>query len=228
MAEEKGIHAGHRSRMKTRFLETEGAGMEDYELLEMLLYYSVVQRDTNPLAHKLMEQFGSLAGVLQAAPEALTEMKGVTESTAVLLKLVLQLMSRYEKSLNDPKMIMDTTEKLQEYLRPYFLGQRREQIYMLSIDAKGRLLGCDFLGEGNDCAVTLDVRRLTAAALRHRASWVVLAHSHPSGIAMPSQDDITTTRHCQQALAPLGIFLQDHLIFADDECVSMRESGLLR
>ncbi len=227
MERQENLHAGHRQRMKRRFLELGERGMDDHQLLELLLFYAIPRKDTNLLAHQLINRFGSLSGVLNASPNELRQVKDIGDSAVVLLELVPQLARRCWQQENGEDAIVRNEREAAEYLRPYFFGVRREQVYLLSIDRKGKVLGCDFLGEGGDNAVGLDTRLLTETALRHRAAWVVLAHSHPSGLAMPSQADIATTRSCKCILRALEIDLRDHLVFADDDYVSMRESGLM-
>lgn len=213
--------------MKQRFLEHGDRIFDDYQLLELLLYYAVPRRDTNPLAHELMERFGSLSGVLEAGPEELRQLSWVSDSVVVLFELLPQLMRRYQESAANPDGRISSVEDAAAYLRPYFFGLRKERAYLLSVSAKGRVLGCDFLGGGTDTSVGIDPRQLVEIALRHHAAWVVLAHSHPSGIAMPSGADIQVTRACRQVLRPLRIELRDHLIFADDDYVSLRDSNLM-
>lgn len=225
--EKVNLHAGHRQRVKERFLEHGERVFDDYQLLELLLFYGVPRRDTNPLAHQLMNRFGSLAGVLNASPEALRKIPGLNENAMVLLHLMPQLMRRYQQSEIDRETIITSISDAADYLEPYFFGLQIERVYLLSGDNRGRVLGCELLGEGGALAVGLDTRRLTEIALRHRASWVILAHSHPSGLAVPSGDDILTTLNCRDILRPLGIALRDHLIFADGDYVSMQQSGML-
>ena len=226
MKDEKPRPGNRAQELRTCFLREEE--MESRELLELALCYALPRcKDTERLSQTLLERFGSLSGVLRASPEALMMVEGITENTAVLLTLIPYVMNRSRLSSQDPKARLDTTEKLVDYLHPYFYNQRREQVYLLCLDERSRVLNCTHLGVGSDSAVTLDVKSLTAAALRCKAAQVVLAHSHPSGVAVPSQADLHSTRRCRQALHTLGIELVDHLVFADDECVSMRDSNLL-
>lgn len=221
------LHAGHRQRMKQRFLENGERAFDDHQLLEILLYYAVPRADTNELAHLLIRQFGSLAGVFNADPAELCKVKGMGGHAAFLIHLMPELMRRYQRSAAEPEKLVSTIDDAAAYLRPYFFGLRKEQIYLLSVDHKDRVVGCDFLGEGSDLSVGLDARLMTEVALRHRAAWVMLAHSHPSGVAIPSGSDVITTRNCYKLLKALEIELRDHLIFADDDYVSMRQSNLL-
>lgn len=227
MSKSSNLHEGHRQRMRQRFLEYGERAFDDHQMLEMLLFSAKPRGDTNELAHLLINRFGSLAGVFDAPLEELRKVKGVGENIAFSIHLLPAMMGRYQRSATMPERVVSTIDDAANYLRPYFFGLRKEQVYLLSGDQKGRVLGCDFLGEGSDLAVGLDTRLLTEIALRHKAAWVVLAHSHPSGVAIPSGSDVLTTRNCYKILQALEIKLWDHLIFADDDYVSMRQSNLL-
>lgn len=224
----KNIHAGHRQRAKKRFLANGERAFDDHQLLELLLFYSIPQGDTNPLAHRLLDHFHSLSAVMDASVEELTAVEGVGEHTAVLIHLLPQFARRYHQD----RVKMDTTvnniEDAGALLAPYFYGARNEMVYLLSLDAKGRVLGCDLLGEGSANFCTLDIRLVVETALRRRARSVLLAHCHVSGLAVPSPDDRIATLQCMDVLNKLQIELLDHLVFADGEYVSMAQSGLLR
>lgn len=227
MAGSKNLHAGHRERVKKRFLEHGERVFDDHQLLELLLFYTIPQGDTNPLAHLLIQRFGSLDSVFNASYDELIHVPGVGKHTALFFTVQQQVMRRCLCSEGRRENIVSTIEDVGAYLKPYFLGLRRERVYLLSADQKGRVLGCDCLGEGSESFVALDNKRVVETALRHRASWVVLAHSHPSGIAIPSGDDILATLECGQILQLLSIELRDHLVFADDDYVSMRQSKMI-
>lgn len=222
-----GVHDGHRKRMKDRFLQSGLASFRDHEVLELLLYYAIPLRDVNELAHRLIDHFGSLAGVFNANIEALMKVEGVGEHTAVLLRLMPDLMSRYARSQDDARGRVDDLEAAKEILTPYFFGRREETAYLLCMDAKYKLLGVRALGEGSVNAVAITVRRAVSEALRAGASVVILAHNHPSGIALPSPEDLSTTKQLEETLDSVGVFLWDHFIFSDGDMVSLRESGAM-
>lgn len=221
----KSIHAGHRSRTKRQFLENGGEHLHDHQLLELILFYAHPQGDVNPLAHQLIERFGSLKGVLEASPEELKRVVGVSDHTAALIRLFPEVMYRYRRESIDAGTAVTSAEEAAEVLRDYFTGRTVETVFLLSVDAKGKLLGCDKICEGTLDAVLLNERRVVETALRRRASQVYLAHCHTTGVAVPSRDDVWSTRRLRQVLEPLGIRLNDHLIFADGDYVSMVQSG---
>ena len=222
-----GTHDGHRQRLKTEFL-ARADSFPDHKLLELLLFYANPRSDTNPLAHTLMDRFGSLAGVLDATPEELQKVKGIGEHAVVLFKAAKELAGRYLADRTSMDEIVRGAQDYYRLMRPYFFGARNEQACLLCMDGKHKVLKVHKLGEGNVNAVHITTRLIAEAALAVNASAVVLAHNHVSGIALPSDEDIATTLSLAQLLARLGVELVDHVIFVDDDMVSLRDSGYYR
>ena len=222
-----GIHDGHREKMRQRFLKSGLDAFADHEALELLLYYAIPRRDTNPIAHALMERYGSLSAVLAAPVEDLKKVEGVGESAAILLKLAPQLYRKAKMSDAEQETILSSVERVGAYLLERFAGEKNEVVYQLCLDRKGKLLVCKKLGEGGVTSADLDIRRLVENALLTGASAVVLAHNHPSGVALPSRDDYAATDRAKTALAVVGVALADHIIVADGDFVSMSDSGYL-
>ena len=220
-----GVHDGHRKRLKTQFL-IHGEDFHDHQLLELLLCYAIPQGDVNGLAHALLDQFGSLAGVFDALPPSLTRVDGVGEHTAVLLKLIPKLAGRYSTIRSSPGDILASSRAARDYLLPYFqTGPRNEMVYLVCMDAKYKVLGCHKLGEGTVNAADITPRRVVELALAHNASAVLLAHNHVSGLALPSNADLMTTQQLHAILRSVDVELLDHLIFTDDDMVSLKDSG---
>ncbi len=219
------IHQGHRQRLKERFRKEGLENFSDIHVLELLLFYSVPRRDTNPLAHELLNTFGSLRGVLEASPEDLAAVKGMGEGSAQLLALIPQLLKRYFASTQGTESILDTTAACGRYLVPRFFMAREEQVHLLCLDAKCKLLDSRVLQTGTVNNVGISVRKIMEVALRIGATSVILAHNHTSGIALPSQEDMDTTRRLWSALNAAGITLADHIIVAGDDFVSMQADG---
>ena len=222
-----GIHDGHREKMRRRFQETGLEGFADHEALELLLYYAIPRRDTNELAHRLLARYGSLSALLQAPIEDLRRVEGVGESAAVLLKLVPAVVYKAQRSAGQ-ETVLNSTEKAGRFLLSCFAGERNEVIYQLCLDRKGKLLARKRLSEGGSAAAELNIRRLVENALLSSASAVILSHNHPSGIALPSREDYATTQQAQDALRTIGVELLDHIIVAEDDYVSLADSGILR
>ena len=221
------IHAGHREKMRNKFLTGGLDAFADHEALELLLYYAIPRKDTNPIAHALMDRYGSLSAVLAAPVEDLQKVEGVGESAAVLLKLVPQIQKKARLADAKREMALTTPAQFGAYLLERFQGEKNEVIYQLCLDRKGKLLACKRLGEGDMSSANLDIRRMIENAILFSASGVVLAHNHPSGIALPSEDDYIATNQAKAALATIGVALLDHIILADGDFVSLMESGYL-
>lgn len=224
---EGNLHAGHRSRVKEEFLRRGLDSFPEHRVLELLLFYAIPQGDTNELAHRLMERFGSLAGVLDASVEDLCSVPGVGEHTALLLRMVPGLCGRYVASRSNLGDIVDCSARVREVLEPYFFGARNEMVYLLCMDGKRKVLGVRKITEGSINAAEVTTRRITEEAMSLRACAVILAHNHVSGLAIPSQEDCSTTRYLKQVLEPIGIELLDHVVFCDDDMVSMKDSMIL-
>jgi len=223
--ETMGVHDGHRNRMRQRFLQNGLNGFADHEALELLLYNTIPRGDTNPLAHALMDRFGSLSAVFSAPVELLTQVEGVGERTAILLRLVPLIAQRARLAEMERELILNTRERVGAYLLELFSQERNEAVYEVCLDAKGKLLACRRLGEGSSSAVNLDIRKVVENAILYSASSVILAHNHPSGIALPSRDDQTATDQAKAALEAIGVRLEDHIIVTDRDFVSFSQSG---
>ena len=222
------VHDGHRERLRSRFLEHGADMMEDHTLLELLLFYACPRIDTNPLAHRLLDHFGGLPQVMDASPEELQQVTGVGASTAALLKLIPQLARRTEIRRSGTEDILNTTEKAGRYLIPYFAGERDEVVYMLCMDAKCKAISCRMLFRGSVNSAVVNIRAAVENALLCKATSVILAHNHTSGLALPSQEDGITTRRLYDALAAVDVKLVDHIVVADDDFVSLADSGFFR
>jgi len=226
MAEKKkAIHTGHRSRVKEEFLARGTEGWPDHRILELILFYAIPQGDTNPLAHELIDRFGSLGRVLDALPDELMKVKGMGEHSAILLKLFPAVLGRYMEGRTEIGQIVHTVEEAGHVLAPYLYGARNETAYVLCLDAKEKVLGVRRLSEGNLHSSDVTIRRVAEECLALQATFCYLAHNHASGLALPSPEDMQMTSVVRTALAPLGVRLVDHLVFVDGELVSIRETA---
>ena len=222
------IHDGHRQRMKERFLREGLDHFSDIQVLELLLFYCIPRQDTNPIAHALLDRFGSLSQVLEAPAEELCKVPGIGQSAAVLLNMVLPINRAYERNRAENVQILARVEDCGSYLVPYFHGRRNETVFLLCLDAKCKVLGCRKMGEGSLNSASVPVRRIVETALGMSATTVVLAHNHPSGLALPSGDDVQSTYRVAAALNAVDINLADHIVVADGDYVSLTQSGLYR
>ena len=219
------IHKGHRQRMKERFLQEGLDHFTDIQVLELLLFYCVPRQDTNPLAHRLLQHFGSFAQVLDAPVEELAKVPGIGESAATFLHLIPEASRYYQVDQASHVVILPTLEKCARYMVPFFYGRRVETVFLLCLDAKCKVICCKEVGEGCVNSASISTRKIVETALGVNATSVVLAHNHPSGVAIPSGEDIQTTQRIAAALHCVDIQLVDHIVVADDDYISMAQSG---
>ena len=223
-----GIHDGHRQRMKERF---RGHGLDnfnDINALELLLFYAAPRRDTNALAHALLDRFGSFSAVLEADEQELLAVPGVGENAVTLLRLIPAVSRRYLLDKSPADEPVNSAEAAGRYFLPKFMYETDEVVYALLLDSRGRPIHCEALSRGTVDAAEINARKLAELALQHRASSVLLAHNHRSGVALPSVEDETVTARLARALDLLGVELSDHIIVAGSSYVSMREAGYMR
>ncbi len=216
------MHEGHRQRLRDRFRREGLENFAPHEVLELLLFYTRARGNVNPLAHKLLETFGSLRGVLEAPVEQLTAVDGVGEETASLLALTVPLFRRYELCLCEEKRKLKQYHEVEDYCRALLTGLRKERFYVISVSTQMRVLGQRMIAEGDLTEVMAYPRLVVETALNQNAYGVILCHNHPGGEAIPSLGDVDVTRELEALLAKLGIGLMDHIIVADGQTYSMR------
>lgn len=222
------VHDGHRERMKERF---RGHGLEnfnDINALELLLFYAVPRRDTNALAHALLERFGSFSAVMEADEPELLAVPGIGENAVTLLRLIPAVSRRYLLDKSPAGEPVATAAAAGRYFIPRFMYETEEVVYALLLDARKRPIRCEAVGRGTVDAAEINARKLAELALQYRASAVILAHNHRSGVAQPSAEDESATVRLERALDLLGVELADHIIVAGNDYLSMREAGYLR
>ncbi len=217
-------HDKHRERVRKRFLENGLDGFEYHEALEMYLYYALPRKDTNPLAHRLIDSFGSFSAVFDSPVDVLIS-TGISENTAVLLKLLPELSRLYlEDKHNSHHKIIDFS-RLGDYILNKFTGREYECCVLLLTDAKGKELFNGVVAKGSLTATDLPARQIVDYAMRYHARNAVIAHNHPSGVALPSSEDIEATLNLARVLKTVGVNLVDHLIVADNDYIALSQSG---
>lgn len=214
-----------RDRLTKRFLLRSPDALTDAELLELLLRFT--GDGAGERAEAVLARFPNIAAVMEADTEALSAVSGLSENDVLLLRLVPELHRRYFLSRTQTEERLTDSAAFGRYLLPYFYGARDEMVYLLSLDAAGKVLNCRLLGHGSVNSANVPARRLVQEALGTNATAVVLAHNHPSGIALPSKEDVELTLRLRDALDVMDILLLDHIVVADDDFVSMRDSGYL-
>jgi DNA repair protein RadC len=222
------LHTGHRARLRNRFLEEGLDSFENHQLLELLLFHVIPRIDTNEIAHRLMQRFGSLSAVLEADPKDVASVQGIGDKAAVFLSMIPQITRRYfhDRVLRD-KPQLNSSETVADYLIPLMAGRPEEVFYVLCLDTQCRVIYPALVSEGTVKEAAVYPRHVVEEAIRHRAASVILAHNHPAGTAKPSQPDHQLTRLLVQALGPLDIKVLDHIIVAGDRVFSFAKEGIL-
>ena len=223
---DENIHAGHREKMRARFIRDKGfENFEDHQILELLLYYANTRSDTNPLAHELLDRFGSLKGVLEARPEQLMTVHGIGQQQATLISMVVPLTRVWHRcAMTVPDRIGNSREA-EDYCLSILAGERTERFYVVSLNAKCNVLGRRKISEGSLSEVSAYPRMVLETALNYNAHSVLLCHNHPGGTCAPSPEDIASTLQLQRLLNGVGILLLDHIIVAGDRTYSMIQHG---
>lgn len=222
------VHNGHRQRVKERFRIEGIDGFEEHQVLELLLFYCIPRRDTNEIAHNLIKRFGSLSQVMDTPVRELEKVDGVGQRAAEFLSLIREVGRYYQINRAMQNKVLKTIDACGEYMVPYFSGRRNETVFLLCLDAKCMVLNCQLIGEGSVNSAGIPIRKIVDMALTANATSVVLAHNHPSGLALPSEEDVQTTLRVAQALRLVDVVLNDHIIVADDDYVSLVHSGLYK
>ncbi len=221
-----GIHDGHRARKRAQYLRHGLDSFADHEVLELLLFYAIPRRDVNDLAHTLLATFGSLENVFAASDQELRAIPGMGEGAATLLRLIPDVQRRLRRQ-GKRERVYNTPEKVGGYLLRMLGDERQERLYMLCLDGKGKLLGEKVLSTGDGVSTALPQRQVVNFALSCGATAVVLGHNHPSGVALPSEEDRVSTLQAEEILRSVDVRLLDHIVVADGDYVSMRQSGYL-
>lgn len=221
------VHTYHRERTFERFKEFGLKTFNDHQALEMLLFFSIPRKDTNPTAHYLIDNFGSLNGVLEAPIEQLTKIQGVGERSALLLHLVCEMVRRYEcgqiQARSNGKML-NSTSRIFEYFIPQFIGEIEETLLVAFVDNSGHVISCEEISRGSVSAVSVCYDRIIRRIFLLNAAGIVMAHNHPSGQLAPSIEDIEVTMRLENMLEVCGKNFLDHCIVANGQASSIFHS----
>lgn len=214
------IHDGHRKRLRNRFLNEGLDNFEEINALELMLFYCIPRIDTNEIAHRLLEEFGSFPKVLEASVNDLKKVEGIGDNAATFLSLLNACNRFYRMRKVANIKNIKTKEQYIAVLEPLFTGIRNERIYILCLDGRGKILCRKLITEGSITSVVLHVRKIVEVALSVGAVSVVMAHNHPDGYALPSADDSDMTIRVVKALRDIDVELIDHIIFAESDYTS--------
>ncbi|MFZ4762701.1 MAG: RadC family protein [Alphaproteobacteria bacterium] len=220
------LYFGHRVRVKNRLLQHGGDVLEDYELLEALLFYAIPRRDVRDLAKNLLQKFGSLRDILGAQENALVE-AGLTSHTICLFKLALSMGSRLARTDVLDKPIMSQWAQLISYLTVRLAHEKIENFHVLFLDRKNRLIADETQQRGTVDHTPAYVREVLKRALELGATALILVHNHPSGDPTPSHEDIKITNDLVEAAKSLQIQVHDHVIISRQGHASLRNLGLM-
>ena len=222
---EPGIHSGHRQRLKDRFLKAGLDHFEPHNALELLLFFGIPQKDTNPIAHQLLKYFGSFSAVFDAPYDDLLKIKGMTRSAATLIKLMPAICRMYDLDKSDHTATLNTTNAIVEYIKPYFKGKTVEELYAFFLDSSCKIIAEKQISVGGINFTSVDTRKIIETAISTNCVNVIIAHNHPFGLSVPSSADMTATVDIARALKVCQLTLLDHIIISPSETLSMMEAG---
>ena len=217
-------HGGHRERLRKKFLRGDIDGLEDHEILELALFYAIPRKDTNEIAHELLNHFGSVSAIFDAPINALKEVKGIGENVALFIKLICSLTRLYYERKYDDDKKCPSTEEINQLLLRKFIGRNEEAVAIVLLDAKGKILFEGIINKGSVNGVDLYIRKMIELVTLYNASSLIMAHNHPSGIAVPSPDDLKSTEKIYDLFKSMCVTVLDHIIVADNDYISLRQT----
>lgn len=215
---------GHRQRIKNKYLQNPDSLVYDYEVLELLLTYSIPRKDVKPVAKELLSRFGNIENVFSASVNQLVLTEGVGENTAILISLMKNIDSRCRKCRNEERAYLGNYREACEYFRRLLENEPIEKFILASLDNSNRVISCKTIAEGGVSRVTVPPRTVLENVMADNASSIIIAHNHPSGSSNPSADDINYTLNLRALFQKLGIELVDHIIVGESSVLSMRSS----
>ncbi|MDE6412796.1 MAG: DNA repair protein RadC [Eubacterium sp.] len=213
---------GHRKRMLKAFAERGSSSFEDYQMLEMVLFYVIPRKDVKPIAKALLKHFGSLENVLSASKKQLMNIPGVGNETAVYLNLIFDVFLRLrDNRCKEQKTIKSLDDAADYFKEMYQFENKDERLAVMMLDSSNTIINCIFLSEGSVNAMEVNARKLMEQIIGFNASSVIIAHNHPNGLAYPSMEDVNFTLNVREMLKNMGVTLVDHVILNNKEAFSM-------
>lgn len=219
------VHCGHRKRLKNQFSADGGKALSDFTFLEYILFFCIPQGDTNPIAHRLLERFGSFDKVLEATKEELLKVSGIGEHTAQFLTSLLPVYSRYFERKSGEKFEYTELDKIREYLTGKYLNINVETAILLHFDSKGIFTNSFSLGSGDISHIEIDKREIAASVVRDKAVFSILVHNHPSGIVTPSTNDLKAVEDISAFLKMLSVTLVDNIIVTSTDFLAFSQNS---
>lgn len=225
----KSLGEGHRERLRKRYIKSGLEGFNDYEVLELLLTYSIARKDVKPIAKKLIEKFGTIDDIAKSDVKSLLEVDGIGEGSAVFLKLIGDIaLTLYREKIEDKDILtIKSKNSLLSYLRGEIGYSPREEFKILFLDSSNKLIASETLFYGTIDKSVIYPREIVERVIKNRAKSVIFAHNHPSGSISPSKKDIELTQYMYDSLKLLEIRLLDHIIITKNSYFSFLEEGLI-
>ncbi len=212
MTKEKELHSGHRERMTEKLIENGHWIFNDHEILELLLFFSIPRKNVNNTAHLLLGQFGTLRGVLDADISDLCSIKGIGIKSAILIKVVAALSARASSPEQDKRVSLSSFEQVSKYLSSLYQGESREKLYMISLSPAFKIISKKLIYTGTVSYSEANIEKIAREAVKSNAKFVIIAHNHPNGIAIPSDTDIESTIRLKEALKHIDVEMIDHFV----------------
>ena len=210
-------HKGHRERLRKRYLESGLDSFADHEVLELLLFQYLPYRDTNEIAHRLLNRFGSLKNVFDASFDELITVDGISENSATLIKMIPQIAREYLSDCSMSKESFDSEKRIGEFFVSKYIGETNEVVYAMLLNNKFELIDCVKIHEGSVNSAFVSPRKIVDAVIKNNAAMVVLAHNHPNGTVCPSMDDISTTANLFDVFRSIDVTLLEHFVVSGDQ-----------
>ena len=217
-------HSGHRDRLRKKFLLGDTDSLEDHEILELALFYAIPRKNTNETAHNLLDKFGSVSAVFDAPINALKEVNGIGENAAIFIKLVRSLTRLYHEKKYSPEKKCLSMKEINDLLARKFIGRNEEAVAIVLLDAKGKISFDGIINKGSVNGVDLYIRKMIELVTLYNASSMIMAHNHPSGVAVPSPNDLHSTEKIYDLFRSMSVSLLDHIIVADNDYISLRQT----
>lgn len=221
------LHDKHRERMRERYLSEGMDGFQPHQILELILFYVIPRKDTNELAHQLLNRFGSISNVFEATPKELMKVDGIGKSAAVFLNMFSQIRRVYDADKLKQKNHINSTKDAGMFCTNLFLGRIYENFFVISLNSQNKIINTEKLCEGTADETVVYPKSIARIAIQNNAVKIIVTHNHPGGGVDPSTEDISITTQIKTALDVIGVTLEDHVIVADDKYYSFREHKII-
>lgn len=218
---------GHRKRLFDKYYKGGIRCLCEEEIIEILLFLAIPRKDTRPIAEELISKFGNLVGILEASREELENINGIGQRSSMIMSFMKDLLFYYRKDKRKYFKAENYVDDIGNYLADTYGNEKIEYVFALYVDEKNRNRACDVLSSGQQFSAQLDFVYIEKRAKQHGVKKVVIAHNHPSGLAIPSRADLIATQMAKVYLESMGIELIDHIIFEQNDFVSLAESNML-